>query len=231
MDYNDVMSELEKMGTAQNVKIYKRHGAGDNLFGVSFGNLNKLKKKTKFDHDLALKLWESGNADARTFAILIADPNQIKASTADAWVKDINYYLLSDLLAGLVAKSPIADKMAEKWMKAKKEFIRQCGYNIIGAMFREGRDFPDATCKQILTTIEKEIHASPNRARHAMNMALIAIGIYKRNLTDDAIAAAERIGVVEVDHGETSCKTPAAIPYIKKALARPAKKGEKKSAA
>jgi hypothetical protein len=33
-------------------------------------------------------------------------------------------------------------------------------------------------------------------------------------------AAASRIGKVEVDHGETGCKTPDAIPYIKKAAAR-----------
>jgi hypothetical protein len=26
MNYSDVMSQLKKMGTAQNVKIYRRHG-------------------------------------------------------------------------------------------------------------------------------------------------------------------------------------------------------------
>jgi len=31
---------------------------------------------------------------------------------------------------------------------------------------------------------------------------------------------AAAIGKVEVDHGETSCKTPDAVPYIEKALAR-----------
>jgi len=36
---NDVMTELEFLGTEQNRKIYRRHGAGDNQFGVSFANL------------------------------------------------------------------------------------------------------------------------------------------------------------------------------------------------
>jgi len=50
MTYTQVMTELKKMGTSQNIKIYKNHGAGDNLFGVSFANLKLLQKKIKIDH-------------------------------------------------------------------------------------------------------------------------------------------------------------------------------------
>ena len=41
-----------------------------------------------------------------------------------------------------------------------------------------------------------------------MNGALISIGIRNAKLEKLAIAAAKRIGKVEVDHLETSCKTP-----------------------
>ena len=58
-------------------------------------------------------------------------------------------------------------------------------------------------------------------------LGLIAIGIYKPQLQKTAIAASRRIGKVEVDHGETSCKTPAAEPYILKAAKR--KSAKKKS--
>jgi len=56
--------------------------------------------------------------------------------------------------------------------------------------------------------------------RNAMNNALIAIGIRNPHLEKKAIAAAQKIGKVEVDHGETGCKTPDAIPYIQKSLDR-----------
>ncbi len=52
-----------------------------------------------------------------------------------------------------------------------------------------------------------------------MNMALIAIGLRSDSLEAQAVAAAQRIGKVIVDHGQTNCKTPAAIPYIEKAKA------------
>jgi|GEM_PF-2575689 hypothetical protein len=66
MTFKQTMATLKKMGTAQNVKIYKRHGAGDNLFGVSFANLKLLKKQIKTDHKLAEKLWRTGNSDEST---------------------------------------------------------------------------------------------------------------------------------------------------------------------
>lgn len=57
-----------------------------------------------------------------------------------------------------------------------------------------------------------------------MNNALIAIGIYKPELREKAITAAQRIGKVDVDHGKTSCKIPDAAEYINKAVAHYEKK-------
>jgi len=39
---------------------------------VSFADLGALAKGHKGDHDLALALWKSGNADARILATMIA---------------------------------------------------------------------------------------------------------------------------------------------------------------
>jgi hypothetical protein len=60
-----------------------------------------------------------------------------------------------------------------------------------------------------------------------MNNALINIGVRSSALQKKAIAAAKRIGKVEVDHGETGCKTPDAVAYIKKTVAHRKKKANK----
>ena len=59
-----------------------------------------------------------------------------------------------------------------------------------------------------------------------MNSALIAIGIRNEDLERKAIEMAREIGKVQVDHGATSCKTPDAEPYIKKARERAEKESE-----
>jgi 3-methyladenine DNA glycosylase AlkD len=219
MSYKEIMAELKAMGTAQNVKIYRRHGAVGELYGVSFANLGSLKKKIKVDHALAEQLWKSGNHDARTLATMIADPARFTVAAANTWVKELNSHVLADLLAGLLAKSPAAKSRLAQWTKAPDEIVRQFGYALLAAMLRDNADLSDSECAGFMATIEKEIHGSPNWARHSMNMALAAIGIYKPALRVKALETAARIGKVEVDHGETSCKTPDAADYIKKAAA------------
>ena len=73
--------------------------------------------------------------------------------------------------------------------------------------------------------------AAPNRARQGMNQALIAIGSRNDALATTAIAAAERIGPVEVDHGDTDCKTPDAATYIAKVRAHATRKSASKPVA
>jgi 3-methyladenine DNA glycosylase AlkD len=219
------------MGTAQNRKVYARHGAGENMFGVSFANLKLLKKEIKKDHDLAVKLWESGNVDAMSLATMIADPNGVDEDTMDRWLQGLNYYLLVDLLVGgIVSKSPYAKSKMEKWTRSEEEFTGQAGWDLLSQIAMNDQELPDDYFEAYLETIEADIHNRKNRTKHAMNMALIAIGIRNDALEKKAIAAAEKIGKVDVDHGETSCKTPDAIPYIKKARARQKAKAAKKNA-
>jgi len=220
MNYREVMRELKSRGTAQNRKVYAKHGAGDKLYGVSFADLRKLQKRIKVDHALALELWDSGNMDARTLATMIADTDELKPSTANAWMKEIDYYVLSDQLAELVARVPFARKKMEQWMKSPREYYRACGYTTLAVALKNGMDIPDSDCSRYLSIIQKELHSSPNRARYSMNNAVIAIGIYKPNLTQEAVKTAKKIGKVEVDHGETNCKTPDAVSYIEKTLKR-----------
>ncbi len=116
MTFHETMSTLESLGTEQNRKIYKRHGAGDVLFGVSFANFGKFKKQIKTDHSLASQLWSSGNADARILATMIADPQAATSAELNVWVHDIQHYGLGDLFATYVAKTPLAGAKMREWI-------------------------------------------------------------------------------------------------------------------
>lgn len=53
-----------------------------------------------------------------------------------------------------------------------------------------------------------------------MNGFVIAVGSYVRDLTDLAVRAAEKIGRVTVDMGNTACQVPYAPEYIDKVRKR-----------
>ena len=218
MTKREVMKELKAMGTEQNRKTYARHGVEGPMYGVSYANLTKLKKQIKRDHKLAVSLWDTGNFDARVLATMIADPEQMKSAQLDTWSRELTNYGLMDAFAGLVKQTPFAYKKMEKWTKSKKEFIGASGWQILSHLSQFDDDLPDKFFEDYIKTIERDIHSSKNRVRYSMNSALIGIGMRSPGLQKKATAAAKRIGTVEVDHGDTGCKTPDAVSYIKKGV-------------
>ena len=84
MTKTEVMMELKSAGTAQNRKIFKRHGGQGEMYGVSSAVLGKLKKRIKVDHDLALKLWATGVVEARALATMIVDRQALTRKEIDA---------------------------------------------------------------------------------------------------------------------------------------------------
>lgn len=217
-----VMDELKRHGSAQNVKTYKRHGATEPIFGVSFANLDAMAKKIGPNQELAAALWGSRNFDAMNLAAKIAQPETLTGRNLQDLIKSVNSHSISGSFAVLAAAAPAAVTCIPGWIRARDEYTRAAGYDTLSAMMKNGVDLSDEYLASLVDTIEREIHTSPNRARHSMNGALIAIGGYRPSLRSRVLAAAKRIGKVEVDHGDTSCKTPDIAAYISKMAARKA---------
>lgn len=227
MTLDETMAELEALGTPQNRKVYPRHGAAEPMFGVSYANLGNLKKKIKVDHELAVQLWETGNHDARVLATMIADPQQATPPMLESWARVPNNYVLTDAVSGLVGKTSHAGDLMRTWIDVDAEFVEAAGWNLLGGSAMYGNELSDDVFLSYIDRIERDIHGAKNRVRYSMNNALIAIGTRSDALEQETVAAAKRIGLVEVDHGETGCKTPNAVTYIPKARAHQRKKEAK----
>jgi 3-methyladenine DNA glycosylase AlkD len=225
MTLQEAMRELESLGTEQNRKVYTRHGVDANMYGVSYADLEKLRKRIKKDHDLALELWASGNHDARILATKVADPARFDARTLDAWVKGLGNYVVTDAFCGVAGKTPHAKAKAEAWAGSPKEMISRTGWLLHASLANNDASLPDSYFEPLVETIEREIHTSKNRVRDAMVYALIGIGQRNDRLEKIVTAAAGRIGKIEVDHGETDCKTPDPVEYIRRIKTRRAARG------
>lgn len=116
MSLDEVMAALQAAGTAQNVKIYRRHGATGPLFGVSFAVMGKLARQLGRDHGLATALWETGNGDAMHLATMIADPAAMTDAEADRWLLGVRDYGAAGALSGVVGRSPPPSSPAPRVM-------------------------------------------------------------------------------------------------------------------
>lgn len=224
MDAEAALASLQKAGTEQNRQTYRRHGAPDPVWGVSWGTLRSLAKQIKVNQDLAQKLWASGNTDARTLAALVADPARLDAATAARWIAEARYHVLVDEVAGVIARSSLAITCMAEWVGSDDEWLARAGWTVMSRLAAEARDVPDASFTPYIAMIERRIAEAPDRVKAAMNRALIAIGCRSAEMAEAAIAAARRIGPVDVDHGDTACQTPDAEAYIRKTRGRQGKK-------
>ncbi|MBI5366996.1 MAG: DNA alkylation repair protein [Planctomycetes bacterium] len=225
MTLAEAMAALEQAGSAQTRKTYARHGAPEPMFGVSFAVLKTLMKRIGVDHELACALWETKNFDARNLAVKIVDPARMSPADLDRWAQAPNAPMCGSYVAHLAVEGPHARTLVDAWRRAPAEAQRCLGWSLVGAMAMCDAATPDAWFAERLAEIEKALRAAPNAQRAAMNQALIAIGCRSASLRKSAAAAAQRIGTVEVDHGDTACKTPDAALSIDKAWAYSNAKG------
>jgi 3-methyladenine DNA glycosylase AlkD len=221
----EVMKTLEKAGSAQTKKIYAKHGATEPMFGVQFGTLKPLQKKIRVDHDLALALWGTGNFDARNLAFRVVDPARMTPADLDRWARDTTVRMCAGYVSMVAVEGPHGFPTASRWLASKEEVLRCAAWGLVGQLAARDEATPDAWFLDRIATIEKGIHQAPNTERGAMNGALIAIGGRNQALRKAALAAAKRIGKVEVDHGDTSCETPDAASYVEKMWAHSKAKG------
>jgi 3-methyladenine DNA glycosylase AlkD len=225
MSLTEAMSALEKAGSAQTKKTYARHGAAEPMFGVAFATLKTLTKRIGVDHDLALALWDTGNFDARNLAVRVVDPARMSQADLERWASAPNVRMCIGYVAHVAAEGPHGRSKAEQWRAAGNETQRCVAWSLVGALAMRDEETPGAWFEARLAEIERTIRTAPSAQREAMNHALIAIGCRSAALRKAATSAAKRIGKVEVDHGDTACKTPDAKEYIAKTWAHSTSKG------
>lgn len=211
MKLDEVMRELERLGNEQTRKTLMRHGVPEPLFGVRIGDLKPLRKKLKGHHALALELYATGNSDAMYLAGLIADETAVTRTELNRWVREANCPLHANTtVAALAAESPHALVLARKWMESPKELVAAAGWSTLThhlSLVGDELSEPEWTGSLVGRVVD-EIHNERNEVKAAMNGFLIALGCFCPSFTETVRKAAGRMGPVEVDQGDTACRTP-----------------------
>lgn len=219
MTLDETMQLLASKGSEQTKQTYKRHGAPEPMFGVKIGDLKPIVKQIKGDQALAMQLYDTGNSDAMYLAGLVADGSKMKRAELERWVKGATWHMISGCTVPWVAaEHPDAVEIALKWVDSPKEPIAVSGWATLSSVVsvRPDDELPIKQLDALLTRIVKTIRTTQNRVRYAMNNFVIGCGTYVAPLADKAIAAARKIGHVEVDMGQTDCQVPDAESYIVK---------------
>jgi 3-methyladenine DNA glycosylase AlkD len=213
MKLQEALDRLKARGDESVRGLGVRDGAGENQFGVQLGDIRKLAKEIKTDHDLALELWKTRNVDARLLAILLLKPKLLSTAEVDRMVRSANVVQVAEWLNSYFVKShPKKEELRERWMADDDPWAGRAGWSLTAervAKSPEGLDLP-----ALLDRIESEMRDADPAAQWTMNWCLLTIGIHSPKHRGRAVAIGEALGVYRdypVSKGCTSPFAPIAI--------------------
>ena len=183
MKYEEVLKKLKSMSTPENVEGMARYGINPkNNLGISIYKLRPLAKEIGKNHELALKLWDSGIHDARLLAVFLDDPAEVTNEQMDSWAKDFDSWDVCDqACTSLFDLTPMAWKKVFEWAEHDEEFVKRAAFSIIAGLAVHDKKASDKDFEQLSPLIKKCSVDERNYVKKAVNWALRNIG--KRNLT------------------------------------------------
>ena len=219
MNLKETLRELEALGKDKMRRQNIKHGAGDNQFGVRRGEVRKLAKKIKINHELGLSLWETGNIDARFPAILLIKPKELSAEDIDRLVRSVTFVEVADWLSNYVVKKhPEKEALRQEWMETDDPMAARAGWTLTTERIVKEPDGLDLAA--LLDRIESEMGSAAPEEQWMMNFSLVEIGIHFPELRERAIAIGETLGMYRDYPVSTGCTSPFAPIWINAMVSR-----------
>jgi len=194
-----IIEELQSLANPANVAGMARFGIkADNTLGISMPILRSMAKPYRKEHILAIELWDSGIHEARILASLIDDPKQVTPEQMEQWTSEFDSWDVCDqVCSNLWEKTPYAFEKAIEWSIQQAEFVKRAGFVLMARSVVGGKTPNPAQITIIFNEIAHGATDKRNFVKKAVNWALRQIGKSSQELNSRAIAAAERIALID----------------------------------
>ena len=223
MKVTEVLARLEELGDEKRRAFNAKRGAGDNQFGVKTGDVRKLAKELKGEHDLGLSLWATGNADAQMLANLLVRPKDLSTEQLSVMAREGTCEWVADWLSSYVIKKhPEKESVREGWMASKDAMAARAGWSLAAERAAKSPEGLDLT--GLLDRLESEMPTAPPQAQwdeaatHTVTVA--EIGIHHEEHRKRALAIGEELGLYRDYPTSKGCTSPFAPTWIQEMVSR-----------
>lgn len=221
MTVEEVLAQLEALGDQRVRTQNTKQGAGENQYGVKLGDIRKLAKKIKANHELGLALWETENVDARFLAILLIKPKKLSAEEMDRMVRTTQFVRVADWVNSYVVKNhPDKEMLRQDWMASDDSMAGRAGWNLTSVMVSKQPDALDFSA--LLDRLEAEMGSAVSEVQWTMNFTLVEIGIHSPAHRERALALGEKLGIYRDYPTSKGCTSPFAPIWINEMVSRQA---------
>jgi len=191
----EVLKRLKEEANPANLEGMSRYGmAVEKRFGASVPTMRKIAKELGKNHALALKLWNTGFAEAKIVAAMVDEPEKVTEQQMDEWALGIDSWDVCDQVCmNLFEKTPLAWKKIREWSGREEEYVKRAAYALLACIAWHDKRVPDQSFIDLFPTIKSGASDERNYVKKAVNWALRNIGKRNANLNKAALALAEEI--------------------------------------
>jgi len=195
MIFSGIIRELKSMRSEENVKGMARFGiTGKKVLGIQVYKLRSLAKRIGRNHELALKLWETGIHEARILAVFIEEPDKVSGRQMDEWSHDFESWDDTDqACTGLFDKTKHSWKKVKEWSNRRDEFGKRAAFSLIAGLASHDKEASDEEFIKLFPIIKKASADNRNFVKKAVNWALRGIGKRNKNLNKEAVKLCDEL--------------------------------------
>ena len=187
MTVSELLATLRGLGTEKHRAWQGREGAPDDRYGVPPRSLRRLARRMGANHGLAVRLWNTGNADARLFATLLCEPNRFEPEELARMAGSTNWSQEFDWFGAHVLQPHLGGRdVRESWLEARDERLALVAWRLTADQVRRRKRRMKP--KWLLDRIEVGLSTAPPLIQRSMNDTRIAIGVEYADFRQRAIA-------------------------------------------
>ena len=184
---------------------------------TKLGDLRKIAKDIKKDHELAMELWSTGNFLARQLANLIMDNKRLSLELINKLDKDMQTHPIDErnqltdwLMANQLTKDRKTIALIESWENSPSALQRRVFWYYQGRLRWVGQT-PPANTADLLAKIEVSITKEKPEVQWAMNFTAGWIGVYDKQYRKRCMDLGEKTGLYKGEMVSKGC-TPDYLP-------------------
>jgi 3-methyladenine DNA glycosylase AlkD len=186
---------------------------------TKLGDLRKIAKEIKKDHELAMELWSTETYMARQLAILIMDNKVLSQEMIDALDTDIQAHdseernqLIDWLMANQLSKDKKMIALMESWQKSNSTLQRRIFWYYQARLRWMGK-VDHINTEELLAAIESDLLYEQPEVQWAMNYTAGQIGKFQEEHRARCISIAEDTGLYKDEVVAKGC-TPSYLPLF-----------------
>lgn len=184
---------------------------------TKLGELRKIAKEIKKDHELAMELWSTGEFLPRLLAILIMNKKLLSEEVLNMLDKYMQSHpskertnLMDWLMANQLTKSKKTIALIESWENSPSALQRRTYWYYQARLRWTGQTPPDNT-EELLSAIEANIAKEKPEVQWAMNFTAGWIGVYDEKYRERCMKIGEKTGLYKDEIVAKGC-TPNYLP-------------------